>query len=77
MPNEHHTTDGKFASNGRERERLLKIYQEQHQLPVTGKMDDKTKAALAKGNESVQAVHDAASAKLDEDTLNFFKRSVG
>jgi hypothetical protein len=77
MPNEHHTTDGKFAANGTERERLLRIYQDQHQLPATGKMDDKTKAALAKGNETITAVHDAASAKLDEDTRDFFRRSIG
>lgn len=51
--NEHHDGNGKFAGNTKERERILKTFQEQHKLPVTGFMDAQTKAVLAQMNHAI------------------------
>lgn len=53
MPNKYHDGNGQFAANTAERERLLKIYQEQHMLPVTGVVDTITKEALSEQNKAV------------------------
>ena len=52
MANEHHTAGGKFADKTKERERILKIYQHQQLLPITGIMDEATKARLSDGNKA-------------------------
>lgn len=52
LTNEHHTADGKFAGNTRERERILSIFQQQQRLPVTGKLDEETKGLLDSLNKA-------------------------
>ena len=52
LVNEHHTAGGKFAGNTKERERILKIYQQQQLLPITGIMDADTKATLERNNKA-------------------------
>jgi hypothetical protein len=77
MSNDQRDPDGKFAARPEERERLIKKYQFQQGLPVTGKIDNKTKQLLTSGTEAISAVSDLQSAKLDENTRDFFRRSVG
>lgn len=50
--NSHHTHDGKFAGNTAQRERLLRIFQQQHRLPVTGIIDEQTKELLQTMNKA-------------------------
>jgi hypothetical protein len=52
LANKHHTGDGKFADKTAERERILKIYQHQQLLPVTGILDEATKNRLSDGNRA-------------------------
>jgi hypothetical protein len=74
MSNDQHDAEGKFASSPEIRERMLRLYQDQQNLPVTGKMDEGTKATLTAANEPAEIV---TSAKLDEDTKDFFRRAIG
>lgn len=55
MANDHHDSVGKFAGLTKERTRILKMFQEQHQLPVTGTIDEETRARL---NEINKAAND-------------------
>jgi peptidoglycan hydrolase-like protein with peptidoglycan-binding domain len=52
LSNAHHTGDGTFAGNVKERERVLRNFQEMNNLPVTGIIDTDTKAALDSMNKA-------------------------
>lgn len=73
----HHDADGKFAARPAERERLLRAYQRQMGLQVTGEMDSKTSQLLKEANQSqADRVAAAQSANIDNDVRSFFLRSV-
>lgn len=44
--NAHHDGTGKFTGNTKERERILRTFQEQHNIPVTGIIDTQTRELL-------------------------------
>lgn len=80
MSNDHHDHEGRFAENPARRAAVIKAFQFQHGLEVTGVMDDRTKSIMDLNSRSVDQVHaeakQAESAKLDEGIRNFFMRSV-
>lgn len=77
LSNDHHDGDGRFAANPAERERVLRLYQAQQGIPVTGQMDECTKRLLHEANRTaVDRVTEAQSANIDDNIRNFFRRSV-
>jgi len=52
MSNEHHALDGTFTPSTPQRDRLLRVFQNQHQLPATGILDDRTRELLKDMNKA-------------------------
>lgn len=52
LANDHHDGDGKFAKLTKERERILKTFQDQHNLTVSGTMDSETREYLQTMNKA-------------------------
>lgn len=61
---------------GSAQEKVVRNFQFQNGLPVTGKLDQKTSELMKAKTQSADDVKKAASAKLDDDTLNFFRKAV-